>query len=272
MAGVTEIEIPSEVQSKVITDAIDASGLESITNVVRVPNGKSSTFFTLGSQDARFHNPVSADKTVDTGSVGTLKVDLYDLYIIQRYQDFVPEYSPILIDSIKNEMGSRLGETLQKSIFGTAVVPTSPWGSLGTADAIDTTDPKALVGEADKVRRANGWIFNADARADLRTALTAGTTQNALTYPVSDGMEVAGIPAYFSTLGVPSTTVAGIVGDFSQAVLAVATDLQISVVDGSTDSRMQEMDAVQLKVKMRVGFAAADPAKNFRVFKTASSK
>ncbi|MFA6664726.1 MAG: hypothetical protein WCS21_10510, partial [Lachnospiraceae bacterium] len=79
----------------------------------------------------------------------------------------------------------------------------------------------------------------------------------------------AGVPAYFSSLGVDSTVIAGVVGDWLQAVLAIDPTITLQAVDGSTDAGLQIEDAAQFKAKIRVGFAVADSA-SFKLFKNST--
>ena len=97
--------------------------------------------------------------------------------------------------------------------------------------------------------------------------MVEGSNTNLLTFGVGDGSLVKGKPVYFSDLGeTPLTTVAGISGDWSKAVLFVDNSLQLQRVDGSTDYELMLDDAVAYRLKWRVGFGVADKTR-FKVFK-----
>lgn len=268
MANTLSIDIPAEVSSTILQKALDVSGLTAlIPNVEYVSDEKDRIFYNIGLSDARFHNPVSENKVVDSDGLTTVEVNLYDLYKIVKVQEFTQKAIPNVIQQLKTSLGQKLGETLQKAVFGTDAVPTSPFAGFGTAEAIDITSPDALAGVFNSVPSASGWIFNKRASGDLRTALSAGTTSNPLGIALPDGtLAFAGVPAYFSNLGVDSTVIAGVVGDWSQAVLAIDPTITLQAVDGSTDAGLQIEDAAQFKAKIRVGFAVADPA-SFKLFK-----
>lgn len=267
MAAGTKFDVPAEVGELVLQKTLDASGLMNLTNVEYISDKRDRVEYDLSLNDAQFHNNLDLDKTVDNGGVSTVDVNLYDLYIIKTVPDYTLDAASSVIDALKTSIPLKLAETLQKSVFGSVAVPTSPFAGFGTATAVDTTDPDALYDLAESVDGVpTGWLINRQAKADLNKAYNSGANSNALRDGIADGDLVAGVPAYFTSLTPATTTLAGVVGDWSQSVLVIDRNMTFDVVDSSTSYTMMLGDTAAIKCKMRVGFAVGNP-KAFKSFK-----
>lgn len=268
MAAATNFEVPAEVGDLILQKTLDSSGLINLTNVEYISDNRNRVDYDLSLNDAKFHNPTSTDKTVDPDGISTVSVDLYDLYIIKTIPDYTLDAASSVIDALKTSIPLKLAETLQKSVFGSAAIASSPFTGFGTATAVDTTDPDELSALSDSVDGVpTGWLINRQAKADLNKAYNSGANSNSLRDGVADGDLVAGVPAYFTSLTPAPTVLAGVVGDWSQSVLVIDRNMTFNVVDSSTSYAMMLGDTAAIKAKIRVGFAVANP-NAFKAFKT----
>ena len=277
--NMTNISVPAEVSADIFTDALEVSGLTSLAanaglNLRITSDPRDRIAYDVSGAEAFWHNPTTNEKTVTTDTVKTVNVPMYDLAIIWKVQDHTDLSATELINQLKLDAPKKLGEALQKTIFGgTAEKTEAPFGgttTFGDATAIDTTSAAAWAGVIDGVDDASGLLLNSKVKSDLKTAVTtvqSGVTINPLTFGIDDGYSVAGVPAYFvKRTKSAANALAGIVGDWSKAVLYLKNDLTLQTVDGSTDFQMMKEDARAFKLKWRAGFAIADK-KYFSVFK-----
>lgn len=270
MASQTNFEIPAEVGKIVMQKTIDASGLRNLTNVETISDDRDRVEYDLTQGDAKFHNPTSVDKVVDDGGIKAVEVGMWDLYIIKTVPDNLANSAPNLINALKETIPLKLAETLQKAIFGSSIISSSPFKGFGTPVDVDLTNPDAISELADSIDgEPTGFIFNRAAKGDLNKAFNAGANSNSLRDSLADGDLVHGVPAYFSSLGVPTTKLAGVVGDWNRSVLVIKDVPEFRMVDSSTSYSMMLGDSIALKVKIRVGFATANDA-SFKSFKKAA--
>ena len=280
--NLTNIPVPAEVSADIFTDALEVSGLTSLAanaglNLRITSDPRDRIAYDVSGAEAYWHNPVTNEKQVSTNAIKTVNVPMYDLALIWKVQDHTDLDATELINQLKLDAPRKLGEALQKTIFGgTAEKTEAPFGGVATfgeATAIDTASANAWAGVIDGVDDASGLLLNSKVKSDLKTAVTtvqAGVTINPLTFGIDDGYTVAGLPAYFVKRATEETTaLAGIVGDWSKAVLYIKNDLSLQTVDGSTDFQMMREDARAYKLKWRCGFAVADK-KYFKTFKKTS--
>lgn len=282
--NLTTIPVPAEVSADIFTDALEVSGLTSLAanaglNLRITSDPRDRIAYDVSGAEAYWHNPVTDEKKVSANTIKTVNVPMYDLALIWKVQDHTDLDATELINQLKLDAPRKLGEALQKTIFGgTAEKTEAPFGGVATfgdATAIDTTSANAWAGVIDGVDDASGLLLNSKVKSDLKTAVTtvqAGVTINPLTFGIDDGYTVAGLPAYFVKRATEETTaLAGIVGDWSKAVLYIKNDLSLQTVDGSTDFQMMREDARAYKLKWRCGFAVADK-KYFKTFKKQASQ
>ena len=282
--NLTNIPVPAEVSADIFTDALEVSGLTSLAanaglNLRITSDPRDRIAYDVSGAEAYWHNPVADEKKVSANTIKTVNVPMYDLALIWKVQDHTDLDATELINQLKLDAPRKLGEALQKTIFGgTAEKTEAPFGGVetfGAATAIDTTSANAWAGVIDGVDDASGLLLNSKVKSDLKTAVTtvqAGVTINPLTFGIDDGYTVAGLPAYFVKRATEETTdLAGIVGDWSKAVLYIKNDLSLQTVDGSTDFQMMREDARAYKLKWRCGFAVADK-KYFKTFKKQPSQ
>lgn len=270
----SRIPVPAAVSNEIITDAIDASGLASLVNVQIAPNSDTVQTYDLTYGKARFHNPVTDKKTPDDLGAKLIDVKMYPFYKIYKIHDDDVDGAAQVIAQMQRDLPRVLAATLQQAVFPVqGLVEGNPW--------VDESGNSTVFGAAveEDLTKASGWLdatsvrgykgmLLADGTKDLlQNALVEGSNTNLLTFGVEDGTLLRGKPVYFSDLGdTPLTTVAGISGDWSKAVLFVDSSLQLQRVDGSTDYELMLDDAVAYRLKWRVGFGVADKAR-FKVFK-----
>lgn len=282
--NMTNIQVPAEVSADIFTDALEVSGLTSLAanaglNLRITSDPRDRIAYDVSGAEAYWHNPVTDEKKVSANTIKTVSVPMYDLALIWKVQDHTDLDATELINQLKLDAPRKLGEALQKTIFGGRLEkPEAPFGGIetfGEATAIDTTSANAWAGVIDGVDDASGLLLNSKVKSDLKTAVTtvqAGVTINPLTFGIDDGYTVAGLPAYFVKRAIEETAdLAGIVGDWSKAVLYIKNDLSLQTVDGSTDFQMMREDARAYKLKWRCGFAVADK-KYFKTFKKQPSQ
>lgn len=282
--NMTNIQVPAEVSAEIFTDALEVSGLTSLAanaglNLRITSDSRDRIFYDVSGAEADWHNPATEEKAVAENTVKTVSVPMTDLYLIWKVQDHTDQGATELINQLKIDAPKKLGEALQKTVFGgTAEFAKAPFGGVATfgdATEINTADANAWAGVIDSVDDATGLLLNSKVKSDLKTAVTtvqAGVTINPLTFGIEDGYAVAGLPAYFvKRVKSPVTDLAGVVGDWSKAVLYVKNDLSLQTVDGTTDFQMMREDARAYKLKWRCGFAVADK-RYFKTFKKQPSQ
>ena len=269
----SRIPVPAAVSNEIITNAIDASGLASLVNVQVAPNSDTVQTYDLTYAKAKFHNPVTNQKTPSDLTAKLVEVKMYPVYQIYKIHDDDELGAQQVIAQMQRDLPKVLASTIQQAVFPVAnFVEGNPWVSSGASTVFNATVEEDLSKasgwlDATNVKGYSGMLLADGTKDLLQSALVEGSNTNLLTFGVGDGTLVKGKPVYFSDLGeTPLTTVAGISGDWSKAVLFVDNSLQLQRVDGSTDYELMLDDAVAYRLKWRVGFGVADKAR-FKVFK-----
>ena len=269
----SRIPVPAAVSNEIITNAIDASGLASLVNVQIAPNTDTVQTYDLTYARAKFHNPVTNSKVPSDLDAKMVEVKMYPIYQIYKVHDDDELGAQQVIAQMQRDLPKVLASTMQQAVFPVAdFVEGNPWVSEGTSTVFNATVEEDLTKasgwlDATNVKGYSGMLLADGTKDLLQGALVEGSNTNVLTFGVGDGTLVKGKPVYFSDLGdTPLTTVAGIAGDWSKAVLFVDSSLQLQRVDGSTDYELMLDDAVAYRLKWRVGFGVADKSR-FKVFK-----
>ena len=269
----SRIPVPAAVSNEIITNAIDASGLASLVNVQVAPNSDTVQTYDLTYARAKFHNPVTNSKVPSDLDAKMVEVKMYPIYQIYKVHDDDELGAQQVIAQMQRDLPKVLASTMQQAVFPVAdFVEGNPWVSEGASTVFNATVEEDLTKasgwlDATSVKGYSGMLLADGTKDLLQGALVEGSNTNLLTFGVGDGTLVKGKPIYFSDLGdTPLTTVAGIAGDWSKAVLFVDSSLQLQRVDGSTDYELMLDDAVAYRLKWRVGFGVADKAR-FKVFK-----
>lgn len=270
----SRIPVPAAVSNEIITNAIDASGLASLVNVQVAPNADTVQTYDLTYAKAKFHSPVTNQKTPSDLSAKLVEAKMYPFYQIYKIHDDDEQGAQQVIAQMQRDLPRVLASTLQQAVFPVAdLVEGNPWVDesgnstvFGTVVEEDLTKASGWL-DATSVKGYKGMLLADGTKDLLQNALVEGSNTNVLTFGVDDGTLLRGKPVYFSDLdSTPLTTVAGISGDWSKAVLFIDSSLQLQRVDGSTDYEMMLDDAVAYRLKWRVGFAVADKTR-FKVFK-----
>ena len=274
----SRIPVPAAVSNEIITNAIDASGLASLVNVQVAPNSDTVQVYDLTHARAKFHNPVTNPKTPADLQAQLVEVKMYPIYQIYKIHDDDELGAQQVIAQMQRDLPRVLANTLQQAVFPVNnLVEGNPWVSSGASTVFNATVEEDLTKasgwlDATSVKGYSGMLLADGTKDLLQNALVEGSNTNLLTFGVGDGTLVRGKPVYFTDLGETElTTVAGIAGDWSKAVLFVDSSLQLQRVDGSTDYEMMLDDAVAYRLKWRVGFGVADKAR-FKVFKNKAGK
>lgn len=269
----SRIPVPAAVSNEIITNAIDASGLASLVNIQIAPNSDTIQTYDLTYGKARFHNPVTSQKTPDDLDAKLIDVKMYPFYTIYKIHDDDVDGAAQVIAQMQRDLPRVLAATLQQAVFPVDdLVEGNPWVSAGNSTVFNAAVEEDLTKasgwlDATSVKGYKGMLLSDQTKDMLQNALVEGSNTNLLTFGVDDGTLLRGKPVYFSDLDdTPVTTVAGISGDWSKAVLFVDNSLQLQRVDGSTDYGLMLDDAVAYRLKWRVGFGVADKSR-FKVFK-----
>lgn len=175
------------------------------------------------------------------------------------------------IDS--NALGRNAAGTIVGS-FNSELAETTQTVELGTtADAIPLAVSQAMAKLEVNGYAATGAILAFDARARLRDARMAVETATPLLQSFSAPNEpdqMYGVPLRYTTnlttfaTSATSGLVKGIVGDFSQAVLAIRNDVTVSFSDQATVDvsgtlhHLWQQNKVAARWETRVGFVAHD--------------
>lgn len=269
----SRIPVPAAVSSEIITNAIDASGLASLVNVQVAPSSDTVQTYDLTYARAKFHNPIDNQKTPSDLDAKMVEVKMYPVYQIYKIHDDDELGAQQVIAQMQRDLPLVLAATIQQAVFPVdGLVDGNPWVSSGSSTVFNAAVEEDLTKasgwlDATNVKGYSGMLLADGTKDLLQGALVEGSNTNLLTFGVGDGTLVKGKPVYFSDLGeTPLTTVAGIAGDWSKAVLFVDNSLQLQRVDGSTDYELMLDDAVAYRLKWRVGFGVADKSR-FKVFK-----
>ena len=270
----SRIPVPAAVSNEIITNAIDASGLASLVNVQIAPNSDTVQTYDLEYAKAKFHNPVTDSKVPSDLKAKLIDVKMYPFYQVYKVHDDDEAGAQQVIAQMQRDLPRVLASTLQQAVFPVAnLVAGNPWvGSDGNSTVFGAAVEEDLSKasgwlDATSVKGYKGMLLSDQTKDLLQNALVEGSNTNVLTFGVDDGTLLRGKPVYFSDLDETQlTTVAGISGDWSKAVLFVDNSLQLQRVDGNTDYELMLDDAVAYRLKWRVGFGVADK-KYFKVFK-----
>jgi HK97 family phage major capsid protein len=172
-----------------------------------------------------------------------------------------------------NALGRNAAGTIVSS-FNSELAETTQTVELGTGgDAIPRAVSAAMAKLEVNGYNATGAILAFDARASLRDARMTVETATPLLQPFSAASEPAslyGVPIRYTTnlttfaTSATSGLVKGIVGDFSNAVLAIRQDITVAfsnqaTVDVSgTLHNLWQQNKVAARWEMRAGFVAHD--------------
>jgi HK97 family phage major capsid protein len=168
--------------------------------------------------------------------------------------------------TIVGSFNSELSETTQTVELGT------------TGDAIPVAISSAMATIEANGYTPTGAILASDAKASLRNARMTVETASPLFQPYNSAAapsDIYGLPLRYTTNlqtfagAAAAGRVVGVVGDFSQAVLAIRQDLtvdfsnQATVDVGGTLHNMWQQNKVGARWEMRAGFVAHDLNKAF---------
>ena len=259
-----EIEFPKKTLNYIIDEALTQNGLYNLVNVIRTTTKRDSYAYATGTGYGAFHTDRSKAKELTDTSVDLIDVPMYPVYTNETLDNRVEDEETELANRLRQNAPAKLARTITAAILGgTKEVPTSPFDSaFNAASAVNLADPAALQALSLGTKgRANGWLFNADAESNLKTALTAGSSVNPLTFGLNDGFPIDGKPSYYQDLETAKLTdVAGIVGDWSKAILVISDNVNFQRIDGTTDKSLALANSIFYMLEWHVGFAVADKA------------
>ena len=267
LSDISNIKLSQDEQARIMSTGLKQSAVYQLLaaqgNVIPTSSLKDKLVHSFTYGDAAFHNPLTDNdkKSVSKATDSSIEVPMVNEYYIFKVPDFTAAEYPGLIEQIKTELPLVLGQTLDRAVFGTEFIPSSKFTNITKTATVDATAAKwQAAAEAPSVD-ATGWILSNSQKSNVRTAVTAGSTVNPLTFGLNDGFQLAGMPAYFRDL--PAKTdnkTVGLVGDFRRAVLYVKDGIEFTVYSPETSFELARENAVAIKASWRIGFAAADNA------------
>lgn len=264
-----DLKLTSEQITDIIGKAQKSSALAQLTPQITISDSRDKVLPYLDNEEpGRFHLPSQEQKTVAGDSVAPLEIDMYPVYKVLQFSDKDAANEATLTDALKNRLPLALAEAIDQGGFGTlkSGIPDKNWSSFSTLPAGTALSGKlssyddALSALNSKGFNETGWLLDTSVKADLRAAFRA--ENNGLSYVangIQDGFNLEGIPSYFRTLNVADAGHVGVVGDFTQARIAVSGNIQLTMVDGSTSYTMMMADKVTIKAMFFVGFRFATP-------------
>ena len=265
LSDISNIKLSQDEQARIMSTGLKQSAVYQLLaaqgNVVPTSSLKDKLVHSFTYGDAAFHNPLvdNNPKNVSKLTDNSIEVPMVNEYYIFKVSDFTADEYPGLIEQIKTELPLVLGQTLDRAVFGTALIPSSKFDNISiSVNVDDTAGTWQAAAEAPSVD-ATGWIIDNKEKANVRSAVTAGSTVNPLTFGLNDGFQLAGMPAYFRDLQNDSGIV-GLVGDFRRAVLYVKDGIEFTVYTPETNFELARENAVAIKASWRIGFAAAPRA------------
>lgn len=204
------------------------------------------------------------------------------MYTTELIEDAIEDPSILINNDVRaaaadwidsNALGRNAAGTIVSS-FNSELAETTQTVELGTGgDAI----PRAISAAMAKVElngyTPNGVILAFDARAAMRDARMTVETATPLLQSFSDPNEpgsIYGLPIRYTTnlstfaTAATSGLVKGIVGDFSQAILAIRKQMTMSLSDQATIDvsgtlhNLWQQNKVGARWEMRAGFVAHD--------------
>ena len=267
LSDISNIKLSQDEQARIMSTGLKQSAVYQLLaaqgNVIPTSSLKDKLVHSFTYGDAAFHNPLvdTNPKSVSKVTDSSIEVPMVNEYYIFKVSDFTAAEYPGLIEQIKTELPMVLGQTLDRAVFGTEFIPSSKFTNITKTATVDNTAAKwQAAAEAPSVD-ATGWILSNSQKSNVRTAVTAGSTVNPLTFGLNDGFQLAGMPAYFRDL--PANTehkTVGLVGDFRRAVLYVKDGIEFTVYSPETSFELARENAVAIKASWRIGFAAANNA------------
>lgn len=263
LSDISRIELSQDEQARIMSTGLKQSAVYQLLaaqgNVIPTSSLKDKLVHSFTYGDAAFHNPLFDDtpKSVSKVNVSSVEVPMANEYYIFKVSDFTADEAPGLIEQIKTELPLVLGQTLDRAVFGSDFIQSSKFRPIENDVTVDDTVATwQAAAEAPSVD-ATGWIIANSQKSNVRTAVTAGSTVNPLTFGLNDGFQLAGMPAYFRDLPANPRKVVGLVGDFRRAVLYVKDGIEFTVYSPETSFELARENAVAIKASWRIGFAAA---------------
>ena len=209
------------------------------------------------------------------------------MYTQEMIDDAVEDPTLLINDDVRaaaadwvdtNALGRNAAGTIVSS-FNSELSETTQTVELGTGgDAIPVAVSSAMATIEANGYSPTGAIMAFDAKASLRNARMTVETASPLFQPFNSGSapsDIYGLPLRYTTNlqtfagAAGAGRVVGVVGDFSQAVLAIRKDLtvdfsnQATVDVGGTLHNMWQQNKVGARWEMRAGFVAHDLNKAF---------
>ena len=269
LSDISNIRLSQDEQARIMSNGLKQSAVYQLLaaqgNVIPTSSLKDKLVHSFTYGDAAFHNPlIDVDpKDVSTVRDNTLEVPMVNEYYIFKVSDFTADEYPGLIEQIKTELPLVLGQTLDRAVFGHVFIPSSKFHDIADCDAyVDNTAATWQAAAEMPTVDATGWIISNREKANVRAAVTSGSTVNPLTFGLNDGFQLAGMPAYFRDLPFNGNDrdIVGLVGDFRRAVLYVKDGIEFTVYTPETNFELARENAVAIKASWRIGFAAAGDA------------
>lgn len=216
-------------------------------------------FYTFNGSDAEYHSGTdTTDKKISDDQLSEVTIRTKTLYKWLEFSDEEFQDLRVIANAIENKTPYDLYRTLDKdAVGGKSLVPTSGFdGYTATPLEVGATAASwldAVDAVSDNGYEATGIILDNSFRKVLRAAFVENTNTNQLGTSIRDGIYVGDVPVFFRNLGAG----VGVVGDFSQFVVAYNNNLNVVHYDPNSDAYQGRRDKNAVKVSWRVGVGVA---------------
>lgn len=261
------IDIPADTAGLLFSKSYDASAIAQVSAFEMLTSPRDHIIYGFNGAAAKFHGPDSlANKSPGDDKLTSSRVIVETMYKIFEFYDkhYDDAIGRKIISQIEAKIPGIMAMSLDRVPFGQEAIADSPFdGFTETPAEVDETADSWL--EALATLEATGYkpsafILDNKFKAAVRKAFTEGSNVNPLTFGVSDGFSIAGIPVYFRDLGSDTEgNPFGAVAQWDQGVLVSYDEfdaVEIHLPNG--DWTLRQANRVGAYAGWRVGYGVAD--------------
>lgn len=233
--------LPPEVSADIWQETQQASAVMAVARRIELP-GRGLNFQTItGDVEAEWVMETD-EKPIDRPSLGTKAMTPYTIAVIVPFSNQFRRDAARLYSELVARIPASLAKKFDETVFAAANPPGEAFDQLGTATALEVSDPATYEEAADLV--ADLAKVDVDPTHILSTANLHArflTSTNVLGNPYfianpATGRNVGsvfGVPVYKTRGVLPNGTI-GMIGDFSKAMYGVVEGVSIDITDKAT--------------------------------------
>lgn len=267
MAAALSIEIPDETSGLLFSKSYEASAIAQVSSFEMLTSPRDQIVYSFNGDAAKFHGPNSVtEKTEGADKLTSQRVIVETMYKIFEFHDkhYDDAVGKKIITQIENRIPGIMALSLDRVPFGGEAIEDSPFDGFteAAAEVDETTESWLEVLERFETTgyKASAFILDNRYKSAVRKAFTEGSNVNPLSFGVTDGFSIAGVPAYFRDLGVDDEGVPfGALAQWDQGVLVSYDEFdEVEIHLPNSDWGLRKLNRVGAYAGWRVGYGVAD--------------